>query len=160
MSAYVLLNSGGHIALNAGGAVLLNTQDAEEDVAAPLTYGGGHITEQQVHDWWDRIDRLRAENRAKEEAQRETESNIRTQVADLAELQAKRSRSKKVAAERAALRAEINAAEHQVAVLRAAIDATLADIDRIHTEMAAAELARLAFVRRRNAALALLLLAA
>ncbi len=124
----------------------------------PITYGGGHGDdyERQVQRWWDEIDRLRAENKAKEEAERERQREIEAHKQALAELEAQRSRKKArkaQEAQREALRAEIAEAEREAAELRIAIQAILTEIARIEAEQRQ-------FIMKRNAALALLLVAA
>ncbi len=132
------------------------------------TYGGGHGDdyERRVRNWWDEIDRLRAENREREAAAAEKLRRAEELDAEARRLEAKRiaKRARKAQEARAGelkrLRAETYAAESEALRLRVAIEDASAEIVRIQDEIAATEAAavRAAFMARRNAALALLLL--
>jgi chromosome segregation ATPase len=163
MPSYVLLNTGNHVGLNVGGAVLLNAQ-AEVIVTsdgAP-TYGGGHEYESRVRAWWDEIDRLRAENKAKDEAEREKQERIEARERELAANEAAQARNrsrkatKRQLAVALALEAEIESITTEAEVLRASIEETQSEITRLIEQIEA----QTQFDRRRRQALSLLLIAA
>jgi chromosome segregation ATPase len=146
------------------GQELLIEEEAE-DVAPPLTYGGGHDDdyERRVRNWWYEIERLKAQNREREAAEAERKRAIEARRQELAELEAERSRRRAKKAQQArdaalkSIRDDIADMERQSMLLRAENAAVAAEIERIMNEIAAAEQAVL--MARRNAALALLLLA-
>jgi hypothetical protein len=118
--------------------------------------------EAKVRAKWDAIERLESERKERESAEREQKRAIEARRQALAELESQKSRRRTKAAQRArdtereAVRAEIVTAELRAATLRAEIDRVSGEIKRIEAEITA----QMEFTKRRNAALALLLVAA
>lgn len=131
-----------------------------------VTYGHGEDYEVRVRNWWAQIERLRAESEAQRDAERERTRYAEQLEAERRALESQRiaKRAKKAKAQRDAelgrIGREIDATGRQSALLRAAIAETFAEIGRIHSDIAAAEAARVLTARRQRMALALLLIAA
>lgn len=139
----------------------------EPEAVQQVTYGGGdHSYELRVRNWWNEIERLRAERQEREDDERRQAAEIARKLQEIADLEAERARRRKRAekerlrAEIAAVQAEIRAAERETSELREQALFAAREIARIQAEIDAAEAMRLAeIMTRRRAAMALMLMA-